>query len=149
MSGTAGLDPRIQVITLGVEDLERSLGFYRDGLGLPTSGITGTEYPGSDEHPAGAVVMITLADGLVLALYPRSELARDAGVPAQSVAGSGVSLGHIVADREQVDAVLELAGRVGGRVLGSAHERPWGIYSGYFADPDGHMWEVLCVLERG
>ena len=140
------LAPRIHVITLGVDDLERALAFYRDGLGLPTSGITGTTYLGDETSPAGAVVMFTLADGLVLALYPRSELAKDAGVPGATVAGSGVSIGHIVQNRDEVDRVLALAGRAGGRVLGDAHERPWGIYSGYFADPDGHMWEVLCTL---
>ncbi len=150
--GTKGfgavLKPRIHAITLGVADLERSLAFYRDGLGLPSSGITGTQYPGDDQLPAGAVVMFTLDDGLVLSLYPRSELAKDAGVDVSVVAGSGVSVGHFVDSREEVDAVLDLAARAGGRVLGPAHERAWGIYSGYFSDPDGHLWEVLTVLPR-
>lgn len=142
------LVPRVHVITLGVGDLERSLAFYRDGLGLPCEGITGTRYPGDDQRPAGAVAMFTLEDGLVLSLYPRSELAKDAGVGPDSTSGSGVSIGHIVDSREEVDAILELALRAGGRVLGSPHERPWGIYSGYFSDPDGHLWEVLYVLPR-
>jgi uncharacterized protein len=137
------MKPRIHVITLGVNDLERSLAFYRDGLGFPTSGITGTQYPEDDQNPAGDVVMFTLEDGLVLALYPRSSLAKDAGVGLDSVAGSGFSIGHLVDRREEVDRLLDLAARAGGRVLGTAHERPWGIYSGYFSDPDGHLWEIV------
>jgi hypothetical protein len=145
------LKPRIHVITLGVSDLERSVAFYRDGLGLPSTGITGTQYPGDDEHPAGAVAMFTLDDGLILSLYPRSELAKDAEVGLELTSGSGVSIGHIVDSGDDVDRVLDLAGRAGAQVLGRAHERPWGIYSGYFSDPDGHLWEVLYVLpgDRG
>lgn len=137
------MKPHIHVITLGVSDLERSLAFYRDGLGLPTSGITGTQYPEDDENPAGDVVMFTLDDGLVLALYPRSSLAKDAGVGLEAIAGSGFSIGHLVDSRAEVDRLLDLAGQTGGRVLGPAHERPWGIYSGYFSDPDGHLWEIV------
>jgi uncharacterized protein len=140
------LTPRIHVITLGVGDLGRAVAFYRDGLGLASEGITGTQYPGDDEHPAGAAAMFTLDDGLVLSLYPRSELAKDAGVGLEMTSGSGVSIGHIVESRIEVDRVLDLAGRAGAQVLGPAHERPWGIYSGYFSDPDGHLWEVLSVL---
>lgn len=136
------ITPRIHVLTLGVSDLERSLAFYRDGLGLPSDGITGTQYPGDDEHPAGDVAMFTLGDGLILSLYPRSELAKDAG--AELPVGSAISVGQIVESREQVDRVLELAARAGARVIGQPHERPWGIYSGYFADPDGHLWEIIC-----
>jgi uncharacterized protein len=141
--------PRIHVVTLGVGDLDRALAFYRDGLGFPSSGITGTQYPGDDQNPAGDVVMFTLEDGLTLALYPSSALAKDAGAELGSASGSGVSIGHIVESREDVDRVLELARRAGGRVLGPAHERPWGIYSGYFSDPDGHLWEIIYVLPTG
>jgi uncharacterized protein len=137
------MEPRIHVVTLGVSDLERSLAFYRDGLGFPSSGITGTQYPESAENAAGDVVMFTLEDGLILALYPRSALAKDAGVAVESVAGSGFSIGHLVESRSEVDRLLEVADQAGGRVLGPAHERPWGIYSGYFSDPDGHMWEIV------
>jgi uncharacterized protein len=142
-SNAPALKPRIHVVTLGVSDLERSLRFYRDGLGLPSAGITGTQYPGDGEHPAGDVVMFTLEDGLILALYPRTELAKDAGVGSEAVAGSGFSVGHLVDSREEVDLVLDLARRAGGHVPGPAHERPWGIYSGYFSDPDGHLWEIV------
>jgi catechol 2,3-dioxygenase-like lactoylglutathione lyase family enzyme len=72
------MKPQISVITLGVKDLERSLAFYRDGLGLPTNGIVGTEFEGDETHPSGAVVMFELHNGLTLALYPRTELAKDA-----------------------------------------------------------------------
>ena len=142
------LTARIHVLTLGVSDLERAVSFYRDGLGLPSQGITGTEFPGDGTHPAGAIAMFTLDDGLRLALYPRSELAKDAGVSAAHTAGSGLSIGHIVERRDDVDRVLDLARRAGARVLGSAHERPWGIYSGYFSDPDDHLWEVIHILPR-
>lgn len=134
---------QIHVITLGVEDLERALAFYRDGLGLPSKGITGTQFAGDEENPAGDVAMFTLEDGLILSLYPRSELAKDAGIDPSRTAGSGVSIGHLVDSPAEVDRILALAGRAGGRVLGPAHERPWGIYSGYFADPDGHLWEII------
>jgi uncharacterized protein len=143
----APLKPRINVITLGVDDLERALAFYRDGLGLPTSGITGTQYPGDAENPAGDVVMFTLEGDLTLALYPRSELAKDAGVDPGRLSSSAMSLGHLVGSREEVDRLLELAVRAGGQVHGTAHERAWGIYSGYFSDPDGHLWEVIFAPE--
>lgn len=139
---------RINVITLGVEDLERSLRFYHDGLGFPSKGITGTQFAGDEKNPAGAVVMFTLEDGLIFALYPRSELAKDAGVDPSHTAGSGVSIGHLVASPAEVDRILKLAAHAGGRVLGPAHNRPWGIYSGYFADPDGHLWEIVHFPDR-
>jgi uncharacterized glyoxalase superfamily protein PhnB len=115
---------------------------------LPSQGITATEFLGDDEKPAGAIAMFTLDDGLRLALYPRSELAKDAGVEQLATAGSGVSLGHFVDSRADVDRTLELAARAGARVHGTAHERPWGIYSGYFSDPDGHLWEIIYFPGR-
>ena len=75
------MEPHIDVITLGVGDLDRSLAFYRDGLGLETRGVTGAAFVGDEANAAGAVVMFHLRGGLVLALYPRSELAKDAEVP--------------------------------------------------------------------
>jgi predicted lactoylglutathione lyase len=141
---------RIHAITLGVSDLERALAFYR-ALGLSSPGIRGTEFPGDSVNPGGAVAMFTLDDGLILSLYPRSELAKDAGVDAVRVTGSPFTIGHFVDSREQVDAVLTEAARAGGTVHGPTHERPWGIYSGHFSDPDGHMWEVLYFIpdDRG
>ncbi len=140
------LAPRVHVITLGVSDLERGLSFYRDGLGLPSRGIVGTKYLGDDDTPAGAIAMFQLDDGLVLNLYPRPDLAKDAGIDSGEVQGSPMSIGQIVDTREDVDRLLDLARRAGGRVHGSAHERPWGIYSGYFSDPDGHLWEIIYRL---
>lgn len=128
--------PTIRVITLAVEDLERSLAFYRDGLGLPTEGIVGTEFED------GAVVFFELNDGLKLALYPRSALAKDAGVTASAPSASEFSIGHTVGSREQVDAVMEQARGAGATVSDPARDRFWGGYSGYFQDPDGHLWEI-------
>ena len=146
---SAPLAARIHAVTLGVDDLERALVFYRDGLGLASEGITGTEFSGDERQPAGAVVMFTLDHGLILSLYPRSELAKDAGVDPSQTSGSGISIGHFVDSRSEVDRVLELAARAGASVPGSAHERPWGIYSGYFSDPDGHLWEIIHFPGEG
>jgi catechol 2,3-dioxygenase-like lactoylglutathione lyase family enzyme len=140
--------PHIHVLTLGVADLERAVSFYRDGLGLRTEGITGTQYLGSEDTPAGAVAMFTLDDGLILSLYPSSDLAKDAGIDAASRAGSNMSIGHLVDSREDVDRVLDLAAQAGARIHEAAHERPWGIYSGYFSDPDDHMWEIIYFHKR-
>jgi uncharacterized protein len=137
------MDARIHVITLGVDDLERALAFYRDGLGLPTKGIIGTEFAGDEENPAGAVVMFELNGGLIFALYPRTELAKDATVSMAGDATGGFSLGHAVPSRADVDALLERAVAAGATSTGPAHDRPWGIYSGYFRDPDGHLWEIM------
>jgi uncharacterized protein len=143
------MKPSINVITLGVHNLERAVRFYRDGLGLPTDGIIGTEFAGSADQPAGAVAMFTLDDGLILAVYPHSELAKDAGVDPRSLAGSAVSLGHVVSSREDVDGLLTEAEHAGATITGQPHDRPWGIYSGYFRDPDGHLWEVVHFLPAG
>jgi uncharacterized protein len=137
------MKPQIGIVTLGVDDLDRSLVFYRDGLGLPTKGIAGDEFKGDDKHPAGAVVMFHLEGGLVLALYPRSELAKDArhamGVPSSTE----FSLGYFAASKGEVDQILNQAKAAGATITDEAHSRPWGIYSGYFKDLDGHLWEVI------
>ena len=139
------MEPRIDVITLAVTDLERSLAFYRDALGLPTEGIIGTEYPGDATTPAGAAVMFGLASGLTLALYPAPELAKDANIaPATPVPGT-LSIGHRLPTNAAVDELLRQAEAAGATLTDSPHERPWGIYSGYFSDPDGHLWEVYSV----
>lgn len=137
------MKPQIGIITLGVDDLDRLLVFYRDGLGLPTKGITGDQFKGDDTHPAGAVVMFHLKGGLVLALYSRSELAKDAqraiGVPRST----DFSLGYIVDAKDEVDQILNQAEAAGAIITDAAHDRPWGIYLGYFEDPDGHLWEII------
>jgi catechol 2,3-dioxygenase-like lactoylglutathione lyase family enzyme len=142
------MEPQVHVITLAVESLERALEFYRDGLGLQTRGIVGTEFTGDEVSPAGAVVMFQLQGGLTLALYPRSELAKDACVPFVSPKTGEFSIGQIVAAREDVDAVLAQAKAAGALVTDGPHERAWGIYSGYFRDPDGHLWEIIWSPRR-
>jgi catechol 2,3-dioxygenase-like lactoylglutathione lyase family enzyme len=137
------MKPRVNVVTLGVDDLERSLAFYRDGLGLPTRGIIATEYAGTDTEPAGAVVFFELQGGLILALYPRKELAKDARVSAAAASPLEFSLGYLAESRQEVDALLARAQAAGARIPEPPHDRPWGIYSGYFQDPDGHLWEAI------
>jgi hypothetical protein len=137
------MEPRIAVITLGVNHLEKSLAFYRDGLGLPTTGIIGTEFKGDETHPSGAAVMFQLQDGLILALYSRADLAKDARLPVGAASPTGFSLGHLVQKKEDVDALLERAAAAGATVIEEPHDRPWGIYSGYFQDIDGHLWEII------
>ncbi len=130
------MKPRIKVITLGVSDLERSLAFYRDGLGLPTEGIIGTEFED------GAVVFFYMNDDLILALYPRAALAKDAKVPVSPPSPSEFSIGHIVGSKEEVDAIMQQAEKAGAHVTDPARDRFWGGYSGYFQDLDGHLWEI-------
>jgi catechol 2,3-dioxygenase-like lactoylglutathione lyase family enzyme len=137
------MKPRIHVITLAVEDLERALAFYRDGLGLATAGVIGTEFPGDATSPAGAVAMFELDGGLILAVWPRTELAKDANVPLGPPKTGEFSIGHAVASREDVDALLGQAEAAGATLTDRGHDRAWGIYSGYFRDPDGHLWEIM------
>ena len=128
---------RITVLTLGVDDLERSLRFYRDGLGLPTQGIVGTEF----EH--GAVAFFDLQGGLMLALWPRRNIAHDATVPLQAPSATELTIGHNLSSKGEVDAVMEQAKRAGAKIAKPAGDTFWGGYAGYFQDPDGHLWEVL------
>ncbi len=137
------MKPRISVITLGVNDLEKSLAFYRDGLGLQATGIIGTEFIGDETNPSGAIVMFELQNGLILALYPRTELAKDANEPVGVASPTEFSIGHLVHNKEEVDALLKRAEAAGATVTDKPHERPWGIYSGYFKDVDGHLWEIV------
>ena len=130
------MQPRITVLTLGVDDLERSLNFYCDGLGLPTQGIVGKEF----EH--GAVAFFDLRGGLRLALFPRSDLARDANVPLGKPGTTEFTLAQNVDSRAEVDAIMQQAKRAGATITDPAHQRFWGGYSGYFQDPDGHLWEI-------
>ena len=131
------MKPRITVITLGVDDLDRSLRFYRDGLGLPTEGIVGTEF----EH--GAVAFIDLQAGLKLAIWPRKSLSHDSGIPLGSPSATELTLGHNVASRAEVDAVMAQAGMAGAVIVKPAQDTFWGGYAGYFQDPDDHLWEVV------
>jgi catechol 2,3-dioxygenase-like lactoylglutathione lyase family enzyme len=143
------MQPRIHVITLAVSDLNRALHFYREGLGLSSPGVIGTEFPGDVATPAGAAVMFELDGGLILSLYPRTELAKDAVIELQPPASGEFSIGHVVATRAEVDAVLAQARAAGALVTDAPHDRPWGIYSGYFRDPDGHLWEIIWNPHAG
>ncbi len=137
------MDARIDLITLAVSDLERALAFYREGLGLHSRGVIGTEFPGDDRTPAGPTVVFELTGGLMLALYPRSELAKDANIELGPAKAGEFSIGHLVSSRADVDAVLAQAQAAGATLTDPPHDRPWGIYSGYFRDFDGHLWEVI------
>ena len=137
ISVTSIMKPRISVITLGVDDLERSLAFYRDGLGLPTKGIIGTEFED------GAVVFFDMNEDLILALYPRSALAKDAKIQVSPPSPSELTIGQLVRSKKEVDAIMQQAERAGAHVTDPARDRFWGGYSGYFQDLDGHLWEIV------
>jgi len=128
--------PRIKVITLGVTDLEKSLAFYLDGMGLATEGIIGTEFED------GAVVFFNMNDDLILALYPKAALAKDAMVSVSPPSPAEFSIGHIVKSKQEVNAVMTQAEKAGAKITDPAHDRFWGGYSGYFQDIDGHLWEI-------
>ena len=131
------MKPRITVITLGVDDLDRALAFYRDGLGFATEGVIGQQF----EH--GAVVFIDLQPGLKLALWPRASLAHDTGLPETNHSATELSIGHNVGSAQEVDAVMAQARGAGARIVKPAQATFWGGYAGYFQDPDGHLWEVV------
>lgn len=131
------MKPRITVVTLGVDDIERALRFYRDGLGLRTEGIIGQEF----EH--GSVVFFDLHSGLRLALWPRSSIAHDTGLSVSAPSSTDLTLGHNVTSRAEVDAVMAQAESAGAAIVKAAQDTFWGGYGGYFQDPDGHLWEVV------
>ena len=124
------MEPRISIITLGVADLPRSIRFYRDGLGLPLR----------DDSSESIAFFET--SGTWLALYPRDALAEDVGIPTDGTGFSGVTLAHNVRTRSEVDELLQVAVEAGATLVKPAEDVFWGGYSGYFTDPDGHLWEV-------
>lgn len=130
------MKPSVTVITLGVDDLEKSLRFYRDGLGFSTEGIVGKEFD------YGAVVFIDLQPGLRLALWPRASIAHDTGLAAAPPSPTDMTLGHNVSSKSEADAVMAKAASAGAVIIKPAHDTFWGGYAGYFQDPDGHLWEV-------
>jgi hypothetical protein len=130
------MKPRITLLTLGVDDLERSLRFYRDGLGLKTEGIVGAEF----EH--GAVAFFDLQAGLKLALWPRKSIAHDSGLPLEKPGATEFTIGHNVSSKAEVVAVMEQARKAGAKIVKPAHDTFWGGYAGYFQDPDHHLWEI-------
>jgi catechol 2,3-dioxygenase-like lactoylglutathione lyase family enzyme len=130
------MKPRVTLITLGVDDLAKSLTFYRDGLGWPSQGIVG------DEFEYGAVAFFDLQPGPKLALWPRASLARDAGLAKMPRSSTEFSLAHNVNSVQDVDAAMARAREAGAKIVRPAGKTFWGGYAGYFADPDGHLWEV-------
>ncbi len=136
------MKPRITVVTLGVDDLDGAVAFYRDGLGLSTDGIVGREF----EY--GAVAFFDLEGGLTLAVWPRSSIAQDTGLPKTGSSPTNFTLGHNVGSRDEVDVVMRQAGEAGAEVIKPATDTFWGGYAGYFQDPDGHVWEVVWNPSR-
>ena len=130
------MKPRISIITLGVDDLERAVEFYRDGLGLQTEGIVGKQF----EH--GAVAFFELQGGLRLSLWPRKSLSQDSGLPVDKPSATDIFLAHNVSSKAEVDAVMAQARDAGARIVKAAADTFYGGYAGYFHDPDRHLWEV-------
>lgn len=130
------MKPRISLITLAVDDLERSVRFYREGLGLATKGIEGAEF----EY--GSVAFFDLQANLKLALYPRKSLAKDSGLSLEKREAPQFSIGHNVSSKSEVELVMAQAKRAGATIVKPAQDTFWGGYAGYFQDPDGHLWEV-------
>ena len=131
------MKPRISVITLGVEDLERAVEFYRDGLGLKTEGILGKEF----EY--GAVAFFDLNAGLKLALWPRKSISHDTGLPRGEISPTEFTIGHNVSTKEDVDVVMAQAQKAGAIIIKAAQDTFWGGYAGYFQDMDQHLWEIV------
>lgn len=123
------MDQRLSLITLGVADLARARHFYEDGLGWTRGNV-------EDE------VAFYQLNGLILGLWSRAELAGDARLPDTGAVFSGITIAYNTRSHAEVDEVLALAAAAGGTILKAAQEQPWGGYSGYFADPDGHPWDV-------
>ncbi|CAN5533176.1 VOC family protein [soil metagenome] len=131
------MKPRINLITVGVDDLERAVTFYRDGLGFKTAGIIGKEF----EY--GAVAFFDLQFGLRFAVWPRKSIAFDSGLPLAPPNPTEFTIGHNVASKDEVDAIMEKAKRAGAVIVKEAHATFWGGYAGYFQDPDQHLWEIV------
>ncbi|WP_168381009.1 VOC family protein [Modicisalibacter radicis] len=124
------MEQRVSLVTLGVSDLARARRFYEAGLGWRVG-----------QAVEGEVVFFQL-NGLILSLFHRDALARDAGITRPGAGFGGIALAYNARSREDVDGVLAEARRAGGNLIKPAQETSWGGYSGYFTDPDGHLWEV-------
>ncbi len=131
------MKPRVSVLTIGVDDLDRALRFYRDGLGLHTDGIVGGEFE------FGAVAFFALQPGLQLALWPRESIAHDCGLGVSAPSPTEVTVGHNVSSKAEVDIVMKQAGAAGATIVKAAQDTFWGGYAGYFLDPDRHLWEIV------
>ncbi len=131
------MKPRVTVITLGVDDLDKSLAFYRDGLGLATEGPIGAEFE------FGTVAFFDLQPGLKLAIWPRESISYDTGIPRTARSPTEITIGHNVSTREEVDAVMDQARQAGAKIVKPAQATFWGGFAGYFQDPDDHLWEIV------
>lgn len=136
------MEPKVGYITLAVDNLERSLTFYRDGLGWPSEGIVGREFHDDVTGADGTIALFKLNDGLLLGLYERANLAKDAQIAPGPASSTEFSLGYPAHSRADVDTLLRKAEAAGAILTAAPHMRPFGVYSGYFQDPDGHLWEV-------
>lgn len=125
------MKPKISLITLGVKDFEKSLKFYRDGLGFKTH-----------DYREGDGIVFFEIEGTWLSLFPKDKLAADANVSQEGSGFAGITLAHNVKSREEVDKVFKLALSIGAKPVKKPQEVSWGGYSGYFADPDEYLWEV-------
>jgi uncharacterized protein len=132
----------MHAITLAVADVARSAEFYQQLLGIDGSGVIGTEYPATDTQAGGTTAMFTLDDGLIVSVYARSDMEKDSGVTLPD--GSGAVIGHFEPSIDAANAFLDRARAAGATMLADPYTRPWGMYSGFFRDPDGHLWEVVA-----
>lgn len=128
---------RINILTLGVNDLKKSLTFFRDGLGWKTQGIIGTEFEN------GETVVFELNNGMLFSLYERRNLAWDSGIAQQSESTTEFSIGYLVNNEEEVKIIMEQAEKAGAKIIKPAQKTFWGGYGGYFQDIDGHLWEII------
>jgi catechol 2,3-dioxygenase-like lactoylglutathione lyase family enzyme len=132
----------MHAITLAVADVARSAEFYRALLGIEGSGVIGTEYPPTETQAGGTTAMFTLDDGLIVSVYGRDDMAKDSGVALAD--GPAVTIGHFVDSQADAEAFLDRARIAGATMLAAPYTRPWGMWSGFFQDPDGHLWEVVA-----
>lgn len=130
------MKPAIAVLTLGVTDLQRAVHFYRDGLGWPTNGITGGEFP------YAAVAYFELQQGLKLALWPKKSISFDTKIPVSTPSATELVLVHYVAHQEEIGVILEKVSAAGGTIIKPVTDNFWKGCAAYFQDPDGHLWEV-------
>ncbi|AOX65186.1 hypothetical protein BJK06_04925 [Curtobacterium sp. BH-2-1-1] len=132
----------MHAITLAVADVARSAEFYRALLGIEGSGVIGTEYPPTETEAGGTTAMFTLDDGLIVSVYGRDDMAKDSGVALAD--GPAATIGHFVDRQADAEAFLDRARIAGATMLAAPYTRPWGMWSGFFQDPDGHLWEVVA-----
>jgi catechol 2,3-dioxygenase-like lactoylglutathione lyase family enzyme len=132
----------MHAITLAVADVARSAEFYRALLGIDGSGVIGTEFPSTETQAGGTTAMFTLDDGLIVSVYGRDDMAKDSGVALAD--GPTATIGHFVDSQADAEAFLDRARIAGATMLAAPYTRPWGMWSGFFQDPDGHLWEVVA-----